>query len=135
MKHLAIQLGLDEDVEFGGWADDSRILSVLSTADVCLAPDPKSPLNDRSTMIKVIEYMAMGRAIVSFDLAESRVTAGEAALYAPANDESAFADRIEQLLDHPELRMRSVSPAVLASRGRSHGVIRRPLFSQRIAVL
>lgn len=106
MKHLAIQLGLDEDVEFGGWADDSRILSVLSTADVCLAPDPKSPLNDRSTMIKVIEYMAMGRAIVSFDLAESRVTAGEAALYAPANDESAFADRIEQLLDHPELRMR-----------------------------
>jgi glycosyltransferase involved in cell wall biosynthesis len=106
MKHLATQLGLDGHVEFGGWADDSRILSVLSTADVCLAPDPKSPLNDRSTMIKVIEYMAMGRAIVSFDLAESRVTAGDAAVYAPANNEGAFAGRIEELLDHPELRMR-----------------------------
>jgi glycosyltransferase involved in cell wall biosynthesis len=106
MKQLAEQLGLGEDVEFGGWADDSRILSVLSTADVCLAPDPKSPLNDRSTMIKVIEYMAMGRAIVSFDLTESRVSAGAAALYAPANDEGAFADRIGQLLDTPELRLR-----------------------------
>ena len=106
MKHLAVQLGLDGDVEFEGWADDSRILSVLSTADVCLAPDPKSPLNDRSTMIKVIEYMAMGRAIVSFDLSESRITAADAALYAPANEESAFADRIEELLDQPELRMR-----------------------------
>jgi glycosyltransferase involved in cell wall biosynthesis len=106
MKDLTAQLGLDEDVEFDGWAGDSRIVSVLSTADVCLAPDPKSPLNDRSTMIKVIEYMAMGRAIVSFDLQESRVTAGDAALYAPANDESAFADRIEELLDQPELRAR-----------------------------
>ena len=106
MKHLAVEFGLHEDVEFGGWADDGRILHVLSAADVCLAPEPKSPLNDRSTMIKVIEYMAMGRAIVSFDLTESRVTAGDAALYAPANDESAFADRIEELLDHPELRMR-----------------------------
>jgi len=106
MKEFATQLGLDENVEFSGWADDGRILSVLSTADVCLAPDPKSPLNDRSTMIKVIEYMAMGRAIVSFDLAESRVTAGDAALYAPGNDENAFADRIEELLDHPELRTR-----------------------------
>ena len=106
MKELAAELGLDEDVEFAGWADDGDILRVLSTADVCLAPDPKSPLNDRSTMIKVIEYMAMGRPIVSFDLTESRVTAGDAALYAPANDESAFADRIEELLDHPELRLR-----------------------------
>jgi glycosyltransferase involved in cell wall biosynthesis len=91
-------------VEFPGWAEDEQIVRLLSTADVCLAPDPRSPLNDRSTMIKVAEYMAMGRPLVAFDLPESIVTAGDAALFAPGNDEAAFAERIDALLDDPDLR-------------------------------
>lgn len=63
-----------------------------------------NPLNDVSTMNKVVEYMAMGRPIVSFDLTEARVSAGDAAVYVPANDESVFAEAIDDLLDCPETR-------------------------------
>ena len=73
---------------------------------MCLAPDPPSPLNDVSTMIKIPEYMAMERAIVSYDLTESRVSAGDAALYAEPGDVAGFAACIDALLDDPELRAR-----------------------------
>ena len=78
----------------------------LSSADVCLAPDPKNPLNDVSTMNKIVEYMAMSRPLVSFDLVEARVSAGDAALYATPNDEREFARLIAELLDDPERRAR-----------------------------
>jgi glycosyltransferase involved in cell wall biosynthesis len=63
-----------------------------------------TPFNNVSTMNKVIEYMAMGRAVVSFDLAETRVSAGNAAVYVAANDERAFAKAIDALLEDPERR-------------------------------
>jgi glycosyltransferase involved in cell wall biosynthesis len=78
----------------------------LSTADVCLAPDPKNPLNDVSTMNKIVEYMAMSRPVVSFDLVEARVSAGDAAVYATPNDEEEMARLIAELLDDPERRER-----------------------------
>ncbi|MEU7227897.1 glycosyltransferase family 4 protein [Streptomyces chrestomyceticus] len=106
MVELSRQLGLAGQVEFTGRIPDADLVRYLSTADVCLSPDPRNPLNDVSTMNKVLEYMAMGRPIVSFDLREARVSAGEAAVYAPANDEAAFAGLIALLLDDPEKRAR-----------------------------
>jgi glycosyltransferase involved in cell wall biosynthesis len=106
MVALSHELGLSGDVDFTGRIPDDDLLRYLSTADVCLAPDPLNPLNDVSTMNKIMEYMAMARPIVSFDLREARVSAGEAAVYAPANDESEFAKRIAQLLDDPGERRR-----------------------------
>jgi glycosyltransferase involved in cell wall biosynthesis len=106
MVALAAELGLAEQVEFTGRIPDDDLLRDLSAADVCLSPDPLNPLNDVSTMNKIMEYMAMSRPIVSFDLKEARVSAGDAALYAPANDESAFAVLIAKLLDDPDERAR-----------------------------
>ena len=106
MRALAERLGITEHVEFAGWRYDDDIRTILSTADVCLAPDPPSPLNDVSTMIKIPEYMAMGRAIVSYDLTESRVSAGDAALYAEPGDVDGFATCIDDLLGDAELRAR-----------------------------
>ncbi|NJP95143.1 glycosyltransferase family 4 protein [Nonomuraea sp. FMUSA5-5] len=106
MVALARELGLDDCVEFTGRIPDEDLMRYLSTADVCLSPDPLNPLNDVSTMNKVMEYMAMSRPIVSFELREARVSAGEAALYAPANDESEFAKLIARLLDDPDERRR-----------------------------
>jgi glycosyltransferase involved in cell wall biosynthesis len=103
---LARELGLDDRVEFPGRVSDEDVARYLSTADVCLAPDPKNPLNDVSTMNKIVEYMAMSRPLVSFDLIEARVSAGEAALYATPNDEREFARLIAELLDDPERRAR-----------------------------
>jgi glycosyltransferase involved in cell wall biosynthesis len=104
MKELAQELGLGDRVTFTGRIPDADVMRILSTCDVCLAPDPKSPLNDVSTMTKVMEYMAMGRPLVSYDLVEARVSAGPAALYAEPNEVDSFAARIAELLDDPELR-------------------------------
>ncbi|MHB9756148.1 glycosyltransferase family 4 protein [Streptomyces sp. BYX5S] len=106
MVELSRELGLDDQVQFTGRIPDADLVRYLSTADVCLSPDPRNPLNDVSTMNKVLEYMAMGRPIVSFDLREARVSAGEAAVYARANDESEFAALVARLLDDPEQRAR-----------------------------
>lgn len=101
---LSQQLGVADIVDFPGWVDDEFIQRCLSTADVCLAPDPLNAFNNVSTMMKVAEYMAIGRPIVSFDLLETRESAGDAAVYVPANDERAFAEAIDTLLQDPERR-------------------------------
>jgi glycosyltransferase involved in cell wall biosynthesis len=106
MVALADKLRLSDCVEFTGRIPDADLCRYLSTADVCLAPDPHNPLNDVSTMNKIMEYMAMARPIVSFDLTEARVSASDAALYAPANDEQAFAKLVARLLDDPDERRR-----------------------------
>jgi glycosyltransferase involved in cell wall biosynthesis len=104
-RRLATELGLDDMVDFAGWQSTAGVLRYLSTADVALAPDPPSPLNDRSTMVKVIEYQAVGLPIVSFDLRESVVSARDAAVYASGGDEREFARLIADLLDDPQRRL------------------------------
>ena len=106
MQRLAVELGLSDDTEFTGRIPDDDVRRILSTADLGLAPDPKNPLNDVSTMNKILEYMAMSLPTVAYDLVEARVSAGGAALYAEANDEQSFAQQIGTLLDDAELRAR-----------------------------
>jgi glycosyltransferase involved in cell wall biosynthesis len=98
MVALSEALGLTDMVEFTGRVSDEFVQRCLSTADVCLSPDPPNPLNDVSTMNKVVEYMAMARPIVSFDLREARVSAGESALYAHGADVVAFASAISEFV-------------------------------------
>ncbi len=104
MESLAAGLGLSGSVEFTGWCGDLDIRRILSSADVCLAPDPPSPLNDVSTMIKIPEYMAMGCAIVSYGLAETRVSAGPAAAYAVSPDPDGLGRCAQELLEDPARR-------------------------------
>jgi glycosyltransferase involved in cell wall biosynthesis len=104
LKAQAQALGLDEYVEFTGFIPDADLLRYLSTADICLDPNPTSPLNDVSTWIKVMEYMALGKPIVSFDLKETRISAADAAIYVKPNDEAEFAQTVASLLDDPERR-------------------------------
>lgn len=104
VRKLATELGLDDRVEFAGFVEDTELIRIVGSADVCLAPEPKNALNDASTMIKVVEYMALGRPVVAYDLTETRFSAAEAALYATPNDEHEFAACIERLLDDPDLR-------------------------------
>jgi glycosyltransferase involved in cell wall biosynthesis len=99
MKQLTRNLKLENRIEFTGRIPDEDLIVVLSTADVCLAPDPKNPLNDVSTMNKIVEYMAMSRPIVSYDLKEARASAADAAIYASPNDSTDFARCIDLLLD------------------------------------
>lgn len=104
MKELAQALGIADYVTFTGRVPDDEMLTVLNTADVCVNPDEANTMNDLSTMNKVMEYMALGKPMVQFDLVEGRVSAQEASLYARRNDVADFAVKLAALLDDPELR-------------------------------
>jgi glycosyltransferase involved in cell wall biosynthesis len=104
MEAYAKELGVDEFVTFTGRVSDEEMLRMLNTADVCVNPDVANEMNDKSTMNKVMEYMALGKPIVQFDLTEGRFSAQEASLYAHKNDNKDFALKIVQLLDDSNLR-------------------------------
>lgn len=103
---LASELQLDEFVNFTGWISSEEAACYLTVADIGLIPDPQNGLNEFSTMVKTMEYMAMGKPIVAFDLAETRFSAQDAALYAKPNLVEDFANKIEVLLADQELRLR-----------------------------
>jgi glycosyltransferase involved in cell wall biosynthesis len=98
---------LEDTINFTGRVPDKQLLEVLSTADVCVNPDKPCEMNNISTMIKIMEYMALGKPIVQFDLKEGRFSAGDASLYAKKNQMVGdFADKILWLLENPEARTR-----------------------------
>lgn len=106
MRALSRQMGTDAYVTFEGRVSDDVLLEVLNTADVCVNPDTHNVMNDISTMNKIMEYMALGKPIVQFDLTEGRVSAGDASLYAAPNDAKDLAAKIVWLIDNPEARRR-----------------------------
>lgn len=103
-RRLAHDLELDGEIRFTGWVPHAEVGSYLSAADLCVAPEPSNPYNDRCTVIKLMEYMALGRPIVAFDLPEHRRTARDAALYARPNSPEDMAAQIARLMDDEPLR-------------------------------
>ena len=104
LKRYATELGLADYVTFTDRVPDQELLEMLNTADICVNPDVANEMNDKSTMNKIMEYMALAKPIVQFDLTEGRFSAGEASLYAKKNDEIDLADKIVELLDDPDKR-------------------------------
>ena len=105
LRKIVEEEDLRDTVNFTGRIPDRDLLEILSTADVCVNPDKPCEMNNISTMIKIMEYMALCKPIVQFDLKEGRFSAAEASLYAdPQRGARDFAARILWLLDHPEDR-------------------------------
>ena len=104
MKALAAELGVADYVTFTGRVPDAELLAMLNTADVCVNPDVATEMNDISTMNKVMEYMALAKPIVQFDLAEGRYSAQGASLYAARNDPLDMGAKIVELLAEPARR-------------------------------
>jgi glycosyltransferase involved in cell wall biosynthesis len=104
LRARAESMGLSDHVRFLGRIPDGELVRLLSTADVCVNPDEVNALNDISTMNKIVEYMAVGRPIVQFDVTEGRTSAGPSSLYAAPNDAASLAEAICRLLDDDELR-------------------------------
>jgi glycosyltransferase involved in cell wall biosynthesis len=133
MKQMAIDLGINDYVTFTGRIPDQDLLEMLNTADVCANPDVANEMNDKSTMNKIMEYMALAKPIVQFDLTEGRYSAQGSSLYAAENDPEDMARKIVDLLDDPirrqlmgqygrnrvenELEWKYESPKLLAAYG------------------
>ncbi len=102
LRKMTKDKNLEDTVNFTGRISDQDLLAILSTADVCVNPDKPCEMNDISTMIKIMEYMALSKPIVQFDLREGRVSAAEASLYVDNKAGACgFADKILWLLEHP----------------------------------
>lgn len=104
LKEYASTLGISDYVKFYGRIPDQELLEVLNTSDVCVNPDVANTMNDKSTMNKIMEYMALAKPIVQYDLTEGRYSAQDASLYAEKNNEKDMAYKIMQLLDSPSER-------------------------------
>ncbi len=106
LRRLAAELRIEPYVLFTGLLPEREARQYLSATTLCVQPDPSSPLNDHSTMNKLMEYMALGKPTIAFDLPETRVSGGGAAVYVPGNDEREFARQVARLLDAPDARER-----------------------------
>jgi glycosyltransferase involved in cell wall biosynthesis len=106
LRRLVVELGIEPYVLCTGRLPELEARKHLSATTLCVQPDPSSPLNDRSTMNKLMEYMALGKATVAFDLPETRFSGGDAAVYVAGDDECEFARQVDRLLDDPRERAR-----------------------------
>src|SRR5437773_6880098 len=104
LRDLAGNLELNSCVDLTGFVSDEDLQANLAAADICVDSDPSRPLNDVSTWIKIMEYMASAKPIVTFDLKETRFSARDAAIYVEPNKETEFAEAIAQLMEQPELQ-------------------------------
>jgi glycosyltransferase involved in cell wall biosynthesis len=104
MKQMSVKYGLDEFVDFYGRIPDDLLIAILNSSDICVNPDKPTEMNNLSTMNKIMEYMALRKPVVQYDLKEGRFSAQEASLYAKCGDTIDFANKIMQLIDDPVLR-------------------------------
>jgi glycosyltransferase involved in cell wall biosynthesis len=104
LKKLCLEMGLNDFVDFYGRIPDDQMIAILNSSDICVNPDKPTEMNNLSTMNKIMEYMALKKPVVQFDLKEGRFSAQEASLYAVCGDTKDFAEKIIQLIDDPALR-------------------------------
>jgi glycosyltransferase involved in cell wall biosynthesis len=104
LKKMVYKFNLNKNILFTGFIPDKEMFTYVSTADLCVSPDPYNDFTNISTWVKIIEYMALGKPIVAFELKETKYSAQDSALYARPNDEYEFAVAIQKLMDNPGLR-------------------------------
>src|SRR5690606_1590261 len=95
---------LENHVHFTGWAEQEDIATYLSVTSLGVDTMPKTPYSDAATTNKILEYMSVECPIVCFDLVESRVSAGDAAIYAEPDNVVDLAEKILALLEDEEKR-------------------------------
>lgn len=117
MRQIARERGVLDRIEFAGRVPHEDIPSILADADICLDVAPLNALNHRSTMIKIGEYLAAGRPIVTFALDETRRTAGDCALYAESSELRGYCEAIMRLCADERLRAQLATRALERAAG------------------
>ena len=106
LKQQTIRMDLSAHVDFYGRVSDELMVAILNSADICVNPDKPTEMNNLSTMNKIMEYMALKKPVVQYDLKEGRFSAQEASIYAVSGDTRDFAEKIIFLIDNPEIRVK-----------------------------
>ena len=104
LKKLAVRANVEDYVTFTGYLSGDKLLSHLCTLDIGVIPDPPSACNDKLSMNKVFEYMSLGLPFVQFELAQSRLEAGDAGIVANEPTAKSLGDTMVALLTNVKLR-------------------------------
>ncbi|MCW3110918.1 MAG: glycosyl transferase, partial [Segetibacter sp.] len=105
IKKLTTEMGLEDYMDYYGRVEDEIMVDILNTASICVNPDRPTEMNNLSTMNKIMEYMALKKPIVQYDLKEGKVSAREASLYAKNTSPEDFAEKVIWLLDNADARI------------------------------
>ena len=103
LVELSNDLQIDDIVEFTGRLIPEKAYQRLAEMDICVQPDARNVFTNTCTMVKVLEYMALRKPIVTFDLKETRYSCGSAALYAKQNCPTDFANQIIKIAQNSTL--------------------------------
>lgn len=106
LVNLSKNMKLEKYVQFTGYIPYREFYEILATADICVNPEYKNDFTDKSTMLKIMDYMVFRKPIVQFNTTEGRVTAGEASMYIKGNNELDFAETIIELLKDKSKRIK-----------------------------
>jgi glycosyltransferase involved in cell wall biosynthesis len=104
-------LGLRPNVRFHGYLGPDRFVPILAACDLTVSPDPPTPFNDVSTMVKVLDSLVIGRPVVAFDLQETRRLVGDGGVIVEPPTAGALAACLADLLQDPKAVQRLASAA------------------------
>ena len=93
--------GLQDCVEMPGTVPWRTVLATLGAVDICVQPDPPTAFNRHLTMNKLMEYMALSRACIAYDMPETRFSGGDTVKYVQGTSADELARAIVALADDP----------------------------------
>jgi len=101
---LSKKMKLEKFVTFTGFIPFPDYYGILNASDIGINPEFINEYTDKSTMIKIMDYMVAGKPIVQFETKEGKVSACEASVYIKENNVIQFAEAIIELLNDVEKR-------------------------------
>ena len=100
LESLSRQLGVEQSVEMVGRVPYDQVQRWISSMDICLLPFERSELTDSALPLKIHEYAASRRPIISSNLFEVRRMYGDLLLYAQGSEQISLA--VRQIVDNPK---------------------------------
>lgn len=105
IEELVKEKGLEDYFIFhGAEYNRNKLYRLLYETEACVDPLTYNEETKIGTAIKIMEYMAVGKPIVQYNIGEGMVTAGESSIYIRNNDKIAFGDAIIELLKNKKKR-------------------------------
>ncbi len=102
LERLVDDLGLRGSVRFHGYLSPAGFVPILAACQLTVSPDPPTPFNDVSTMVKVLDSLVIGRPVVAFDLQETRRLVGDGGVILGEPTPGALALAVIDLLRRPD---------------------------------
>ena len=99
---LARQCGVGDRAIFTGMVPYSQVPKYISAMDVCLIPFQRGAISENALPLKLFEYMACSRPVISTKLPGVENAAGTNVMYADRVDD--YESRIRELYDSEHLR-------------------------------